>query len=82
MSATSSQDLGRTIIPNTRMVNQNWWITTLLINSHKYCPPLTRDIECDVLIVGGGFSGISAAAEFLRKGLRVVLIEKNIVGGS
>src|SRR5678810_1005717 len=64
------------------MVNQNWWITTLMINSHKYCPPLTRDIECDVLIVGGGFSGISAAAEFLAKGLRVVLIEKNIVGGS
>lgn len=82
MSSTSSHDIGRTILPNTRMVNQNWWITTLLISSHKYCPPLTRDIECDVLIVGGGFSGISAAAEFLRKGLRVVLIEKNIVGGS
>jgi gamma-glutamylputrescine oxidase len=70
------------VTANTRLVNQNWWITTLLINSHKYCPPLTRDIECDVLIVGGGFSGVSAAAEFLRKGLRVVLIEKNIVGGS
>ena len=64
------------------MVNQNWWITTLMINAHKYCPPLTKDIKCDVLIVGGGFSGISAAAEFLRKGLSVVLIEKNIVGGS
>ena len=65
-----------------RMVNQNWWITTMLIRQHKYCPPLTRDIKCDVLIVGGGFSGISAAAEFLRKGASVVLIEKNIVGGS
>src|SRR6187399_1594170 len=64
------------------MINQDWWFTTLLVNRHTYCPPLTRDIECDVLIVGGGFSGISAAAEFLRKGLRVVLIEKNIVGGS
>jgi gamma-glutamylputrescine oxidase len=65
-----------------RMVNQNWWITTLLIKEHHYCPPLTRAIKCDVLIVGGGFSGVSAAAEFLRKGLSVVLIEKNIVGGS
>ncbi len=65
-----------------RMVNQNWWITTLMVQQHKYCPPLTKDIKCDVLIVGGGFSGISAAAEFLRKGLSVVLIEKNIVGGS
>ena len=36
----------------------------------------------DVLIVGGGFSGISAAAEFLRQGRSVVLIDKNIVGGS
>ena len=65
----------------TRLVNQNWWITTLLIKEHKHCPPLTRDIKCDVLIVGGGFSGVSAAAEFLRKGLSVVLIEKNIIGG-
>ena len=78
----SSHDIARTSLANTRMVNQNWWITTLMIKQHKYCPPLTKDIKCDVLIVGGGFSGISAAAEFLRKGLSVVLIEKNIVGGS
>jgi ribulose 1,5-bisphosphate synthetase/thiazole synthase len=45
------------------MVNQNWWITTLMIKEHEYCPPLTKDIKCDVLIVGGGFSGISAARQ-------------------
>jgi gamma-glutamylputrescine oxidase len=43
---------------------------------------LSKSIKCDVLIVGGGFSGVSAAAEFLRRGLKVVLIDKNIVGGS
>jgi gamma-glutamylputrescine oxidase len=64
------------------MVNQNWWITTLMIGGYKYCPPLTQDIKCDVLIVGGGFSGVAAATQFLRKGLKVVLIEKNFVGGS
>src|SRR6185503_11969185 len=53
-----------------------------MIKGHRYCPPLTKAIKCDVLIVGGGFSGVSAAAEFLRKGLSVVLTEKNIVGGS
>lgn len=63
------------------MINQNWWFTTLLIKQFKYCPPLNKSIKCDVLIVGGGFSGISAAAEFLRKGLDVVMIERNIVGG-
>ena len=65
MKPMSSHDITRAT--STRMVNQNWWITTLMINGHKYCPPLTRDIECDVLIVGGGFSGISAAAEFLAR---------------
>ena len=64
------------------MVNQNWWFTTLLARQFKYCPPLNTAVKCDVLIVGGGISGISAAAEFLNKGLKVVLIEKNIVGGS
>ncbi len=65
-----------------RIVNQNWWFTTLMVQAYRYCPPLTKDIQCDVLIVGGGFSGVSAASEFLRKGLKVVLIEKNIIGGS
>jgi gamma-glutamylputrescine oxidase len=65
-----------------RLVNQNWWFTTLLVSQHKHCPPLTRDIQCDVVIVGGGFAGVCAAAQFLRKGHKVVLIDKNIVGGS
>ena len=64
------------------MINQDWWFTTLLVKQFKYCPPLNKDIKCDVVIVGGGMSGVSAAAEFLRSGLKVVLIEKNIVGGS
>src|SRR5512134_2783201 len=65
-----------------RMINQNWWLTTLLVNEHRYCPPLTGSIKCDVVIVGGGFAGTSAATEFLRKGYKVVLLEKNILGGS
>jgi len=24
-----------------RLVNQNWWFTTLLVSQHKHCPPLT-----------------------------------------
>ncbi len=64
------------------MIHQNWWTTTLLWKQFKHCPPLNKPIKCDVLIVGGGVSGISAAAEFLGKGLKIVLIEKNIVGGS
>ena len=65
-----------------RMVNQNWWFTTLLVNEHRHCPPLTRNIKCDVVIVGAGFAGVAAAVEFLRTGHKVVLIDKNILGGS
>ena len=64
------------------MINQNWWFTTLLVKQFQYCPPLNKSIKCDVLIVGGGMTGISAAAEFLRSGLKVVMIDKNIIGGS
>ena len=63
------------------MIIQNWWFTTLLEHKYKVCPPLQKDIECDVLIIGGGMSGISAAAAFINKGLNVVVIEKNIIGG-
>lgn len=65
-----------------RIINQNWWFTTLLVNEHRHCPPLTQSIKCDVVIVGGGFAGVSAAIEFLSTGHRVVLLEKNILGGS
>ena len=64
------------------MVNQNWWFTTLLVNEHRHCPPLTADIKCDVVIVGGGFAGVAAAIEFLKTGHKVVLLDKNIIGGS
>src|SRR5260370_4598691 len=63
------------------LVHQNWWFTRLLIKQLKYCPPLSKSRKCDVLIVGGGVSGISAGAEFVKQGRNVVLIERNIVGG-
>jgi gamma-glutamylputrescine oxidase len=64
------------------MIVQNWWFTTLLKSSYKTCPALQKDLKCDVLIIGGGMSGVSAACEFIDKGLKVILIEKNILGGS
>ena len=35
-----------------------------------------------MVIVGAGFAGVAAAIEFLKIGHKVVLIDKNIVGGS
>src|SRR5688572_22297670 len=36
---------------------------------------LRGEINCDVCVVGGGFTGISAALELAEKGMSVVLIE-------
>ena len=51
-------------------------------NRYPLCPPLQKEIKCDVLIIGGGMSGISAAVTFIGKGLKVVVLEKSIIGGS
>jgi gamma-glutamylputrescine oxidase len=41
---------------------------------------LRSDITVDVVIVGGGMAGLSAAQAFHRKGLRVALVEKYYCG--
>lgn len=37
--------------------------------------------KCDVVIVGGGFAGISAAVDFAKAGKKVVLVERRIYLG-
>lgn len=46
----------------------------------KITAPLTQDVEADVAIVGGGFSGLSAALHLAKRGKRVVLLEGKAVG--
>jgi glycine/D-amino acid oxidase-like deaminating enzyme len=42
-------------------------------------PALDRDIVADVAIVGGGFSGLSAALHAAERGLSVVVLEAEII---
>lgn len=43
-------------------------------------PPLTGEVRADVCVVGGGYTGLSAALHLARAGRRVVLLEAHRVG--
>lgn len=64
------------------MILQNWWYTTLLNTKAKHQPPLRGDLNCEVAVIGGGMAGLHAALQLHRTGKNVVLLERNICGGS
>lgn len=43
-------------------------------------PPLIKDIDVDVCVVGGGLAGLTAARELLKHGKSVALLEGNKIG--
>ena len=49
---------------------------------HDFAPPsaANQSLTCDLLVAGGGLSGLSAAEAALRCGLNVVVIEKGVFG--
>lgn len=54
-----------------------WWDNTVEIDEN---PGLVGEITCDVVIVGAGFTGLSAAYHLARAGTRVVVLDANGVG--
>jgi len=52
--------------------NQSYWNKTAEKEAY---PPLERDLETDILIIGGGITGVTCAYCLAKKGLRPVLIE-------
>ncbi len=44
-------------------------------------PPLTRNLQTQVCIVGAGIAGMSTAYELAKAGKRVVVLDDNAVGG-
>lgn len=43
---------------------------------------MTEELKAQVAIVGGGIAGVSAALHIARRGVRVVLLEKGLVGSN
>jgi gamma-glutamylputrescine oxidase len=49
-------------------------------NPAPACPPLTGEIDADLVVVGGGCTGLSAALHAAEQGLSVVLLEGGRIG--
>lgn len=63
---------------------RSWWLLDALADDPgEPCPPLTGDVTADVVILGGGYTGLWTAW-FLKErepDLDVVLLEQDICGG-
>jgi gamma-glutamylputrescine oxidase len=59
----------------------NWWRQS---TPYKIvaCSPLKSAISTDYVVIGGGFAGLHAALYLKESGKDVVLIEKDVCGGS
>ena len=58
----------------------NSYYATSLSQQKDALPTLIDDHECDLCVIGGGFSGLSTAIEAAERGLKVILLEQNIIG--
>jgi glycine/D-amino acid oxidase-like deaminating enzyme len=54
-----------------------WWDKT---TERPARTPLSGNLSCDVAIIGGGFTGLSAALHLAEAGLSVVLLEARFLG--
>ncbi len=63
---------------------RSWWLReALAAEPGANCPPPTKDVNVDVVIVGGGYTGLWTAY-FLTEadpGLGIVVLEQDICGG-
>ena len=57
----------------TALDTKPFWSTSGTISPF---PRLTRNLTTDVVVVGGGVTGLTAAYELARAGRRVVLLER------
>src|SRR5690606_28748935 len=57
--------------------NVSFWMDSSFIIS---CSTVDRDIQTEVLIIGGGIAGLTTAYKLLQAGKKVVLVEDGYIG--
>jgi glycine/D-amino acid oxidase-like deaminating enzyme len=48
-------------------------------NDHTSYPVLQGEVDADVCVIGGGFTGVSTALTLAERGLRVALVEQHLI---
>ena len=64
----------RTLYNGDKMKDCSIWLTNIV--KDKYMS-LTKDIECDTLIIGGGITGLSCAYFMQPTSQKIILVESN-----
>src|SRR5215510_9060846 len=57
---------------------QNFWATTTATPTTDQMRPLPERV--DVAVIGAGFTGLSAARELAKKGVKVAVLEAETIG--
>jgi glycine/D-amino acid oxidase-like deaminating enzyme len=66
-------------MPRLRL-NQSLWLDGAAAPRAHRCPRLTRSLDVDVAVIGGGITGAAVAWRFATAGVRVALLEANRIG--
>jgi len=80
----ASNPLNLTGLARTPGAQRSWWLREALGQEPgQPCPPLQADVKTDVVIVGGGFTGLWTAYFLIERNpdLGVVVLEQDICGG-
>jgi glycine/D-amino acid oxidase-like deaminating enzyme len=69
-----------------RPAKRSWWLEEALARPEfagEPCPPLDRDASADVVVIGGGYTGMWSAffLKEMQPDLDVALLEQDVCGG-
>jgi glycine/D-amino acid oxidase-like deaminating enzyme len=76
--------LNLTDLALTPGAERSWWLREALTDDPGVdCPPLAGDVKADVVIIGGGFTGLWTAYFLTERSpnLGIVVLEQDICGG-